>query len=74
MFYSGYYFAGMHLIWWFFWILFIVSLSIFLKKIARNRNKKETRLDLLKNRFAAGHINNQEYLEKKKLLENDLTE
>ena len=74
MFYGGYHFLGMHLLWWFFWIFFIISIVTFLKKIAKNRNKKETPLDLLKNRFAAGFINNEEYLEKKKLLENDSTE
>lgn len=74
MFYSGYYFFGMHLIWWFFWILFVISIFVLLKRIPKNRYNKEMPLEILKNRLATGSISSQEYLEKKKLLENDLSE
>ena len=37
------------------------------------RYKKGSPLDILQGRFALGEISNEEYQEKKKILENDLT-
>ncbi len=34
--------------------------------------RKESAFDILQQRFAAGTINNDEYQEKKKIIENDL--
>ena len=36
------------------------------------RKKKDSPLDILQKRFASGHIANEEYQQRKKILENDL--
>jgi putative membrane protein len=41
--------------------------------IPYQRYKKDSPLDILQKRFASGEITNEEYQEKKKILENDLT-
>lgn len=74
MFYNEYYLLGMHILWWFFWIFSSASVFFYLIKLKENKGKKYNPIDLLKHRLAAGFINNYEYLEKKKLLENDLKE
>lgn len=40
--------------------------------IPGQRTKKNSPLDILQKRFASGEITNDEYHEKKKILENDL--
>lgn len=70
--YDGYHFWGMHLIWWFVWVIFLFWVFALPYNIPGQRMKKDSPLDILKNRFANGHITNEEYQEKKKILENDL--
>ncbi|HEY5369215.1 MAG TPA: SHOCT domain-containing protein [Hanamia sp.] len=50
-----------------FWIFFI-PLSI-----PGQRFRKDSPFDILRKRFASGLITNEEYQEKKKILENDLS-
>ena len=66
--YDGYHFWGMHLIWWFVWVIFLIWIFALPYDIPGERRKKDTPLDILKKRYAAGEINNEEYLEKKKNL------
>jgi putative membrane protein len=40
-------------------------------RIPFQRYKKDSPLDILQRRFASGEITNEEYQEKKKILEND---
>lgn len=70
--YDGYHFWGMHLIWWFVWLIFLFWIFALPYNIPGQRIKKDSALDILKNRFANGHITNEEY-QKKKFLNNDLT-
>ena len=72
MFYNGYHFWGMHIIWWFIWLFFIFWIFATPYHIPGQRFKRDSPLDTLKKRFAAGEINTEEYQEKKKILENDL--
>ena len=72
MFYNGYHFWGMHLIWWFIWGVFIFWIFATPYDIPGQKTKKDTALDILKKRYAAGSINTEEYKEKKKHLENDV--
>ena len=37
------------------------------------RNKKSSPLDILQKRFASGEINKEEYYEKRKIIENELS-
>ena len=70
--YDGYHFWGMHLIWWFIWVIFLIWIFATPYDIPGQKIKKDAPLDILKKRYAAGSINTEEYKEKKKLLENDL--
>ena len=62
----------MHLIWWFVWIILLFWIFAIPYDVPGQRSKKDTPLDILKKRYASGEINNEEYQEKKKILENDL--
>ncbi|MVT39506.1 SHOCT domain-containing protein [Chitinophaga oryziterrae] len=72
MFY-GYYFWGMHAMWWFIWFIFLFWIFVLPYDIpGERRNKKsESPLDILKRRFASGQITKAEYEESKKVLESD---
>jgi putative membrane protein len=69
MYYNNYHFVGMHLVWWFIWGIFLFWIFATPYDIPGQRRKKDTPLDILKKRFASGQINNEEYQEKKKILE-----
>ncbi|WP_262925441.1 SHOCT domain-containing protein [Lacihabitans sp. LS3-19] len=66
----NYHFGGMHLIWWFVWCILIFWIFATPYNIPGQRAKKDSPLDILKKRFAQGEISKEDYLEKKKLLEN----
>ena len=68
-FYEGHHFMGMHLIWWFIWAVFIFWIFATPYDIPGQKTKKDTPLDILKKRYAAGTITTEEYKEKKKHLE-----
>ena len=71
--YHGYNFGGMHIIWWFIWMIFIFWIFATPYDIPGQRRRKDSPLDILQKRFASGQISNDEYQEKKKILENDLS-
>lgn len=68
MFYDGYHWAGMHLLWWLLWVGFFLFVFATPYDIPGERRKKDSPLDILKRRFASGELTNEEYLDKKKLL------
>ena len=68
MYYDGYHFMGMHLIWWFIWVSFIFWVFATPYYIPGQLKKKGTALDILQKRFAAGQISIEEYEERKKVL------
>ncbi len=72
MFYYGYHFWGMHLIWWFVWLMFIFWIFATPYNIPGQRMKKDSLFYVLQKRFASGEITKEEYEGKKKILENDL--
>jgi putative membrane protein len=72
MFYSNY-FWGMHFYWWCIWVILLVWIFAIPYNIPGQRYKRESSLDILQRRFASGEITTQEYQEKKKILEDDLT-
>jgi putative membrane protein len=69
MYYDGYHFGGMHLMLWFIWgvMLFWIFATPFY--VPGQQKKRGYALDILQQRFASGQITNEEYKEKKKLLE-----
>ncbi len=64
---------GMHMIWWFFWIILLVSFFSFLTPVPRKKARlnRLTPLDILQRRFAAGEISTEDYEERKAILERD---
>jgi putative membrane protein len=70
--YDGYHFWGMHLLWWFIWGSLLFTLFATPYEIPYQRSRRKTALDVLQNRFAAGSISNEEYQEKKLIIEKDL--
>jgi putative membrane protein len=70
--YYNYYYGGMHLIWWAVWIVLLFWIFALPYRIPLQRYKKDSPLDILRRRFASGEITNEEYQEKKKILESDL--
>ena len=71
MFYENYYW-GMNLVWWVLWIMLLIWIFALPYDIPGQRKRKDTPLEMLKRRFAAGQISNEEYQEKKKILEIDV--
>jgi putative membrane protein len=65
-------FGGMNLIWWFVWIVMLFWIFATPYDIPGQRKKKDSPLDILRQRFASGQIITTEYNEKKKILEEDL--
>ncbi|OGU69463.1 MAG: hypothetical protein A3H45_01290 [Ignavibacteria bacterium RIFCSPLOWO2_02_FULL_55_14] len=69
MHYSEWGFWGMHVFWWLFWIAIIVALVSPLTPVSRRR-RRETPLEVLQRRYAAGEVSTEEYEERKaKLIE-----
>ena len=71
IFYSAYYFFGMHVIWWVVWILFIIWVFITPFFYGRVRGG-DTSYNILRKRFASGEITKEEYQEAKRVLEEKL--
>ena len=72
MFYDGYHLWGMHLIWWFVWIVLLFWIFATPYDIPGQRKKKDSPLDILLKQFAAGNMTKEEYQERKRLIQNDL--
>ena len=68
---AGYF--GMHLMWWLFWIFFWVSFLALLRPVRRGHFKqmRETPIDILQRRLAAGEITEHEYESRKSIIERD---
>ena len=67
--YYEHHFWGMRLLWWIFWIILILWIFATPYEIPGQRTKNETPMDILKKRLAKGEITNEEFDEKKKILE-----
>ena len=63
---------GMNMIWWVIWIIMIFWIFAMPYNIPGQRMKNDSPFDILRKRFAAGEITNNEYQEKKKILEDDM--
>ena len=70
--YDGYHFGGMHLIWWFIWMVFIFWIFATPYDIPGQRKKKDSPLDILRKRFASGQITKEQYYEHKAILESGI--
>lgn len=70
MFHDGGLFWGMHLFWWLFWIVLFVAFFSLATPVPR-RHVRETALEQLQRRYAAGEISTTEYEERKEKLTRD---
>jgi putative membrane protein len=70
MHFDGWGFFGMHVFWWLFWIVLILAFFSLLTPVPRHR-ARETPLQILQRRYAAGELSTQEYEERKARLERD---
>jgi putative membrane protein len=73
MLYDGYHFWGMHLVWWSIWGILLFWVFATPYDIPGRRKRKDSPLDILRKRFAKGEITNEEYQDKKKILENEMS-
>ena len=65
-------YGGMNFIWWIVWCILLFWIFILPYDIPGQRNKKNTALEILQQRFAAGQLTIEEYKERKNILENDI--
>jgi putative membrane protein len=72
MFYDQYYW-GMHFFWWFAWIMLLIWIFAVPYDIPGQRKRKDSALDILQKRFAAGEITTDDYNHKREILENDVS-
>ncbi len=62
------YYLGMSAIWWMIWLVLLFWIFVLPYDIPGQRKRKETPLDLLKKRFAAGQMTKEEFQSQKELL------
>lgn len=67
---DGGWFWGMHILWWIFWILIIVTFFGLATPVPRHK-VRETPQQILQRRYAAGEISSEEYEERKGKLDRD---
>ena len=67
---TGGWFWGMHFLWWIFWILVVIFFVFVLTPVPRNK-VRESPLQILQRRYAAGEITTEQYEERKQRLERD---
>ena len=66
-----YHFFGMHMFWWFFWIMLLFLMFGWFEPVPKKRVRRDSALDILQKRFAAGEITLDEYNERRAVLERD---
>ncbi|MFZ1700947.1 MAG: SHOCT domain-containing protein [Pyrinomonadaceae bacterium] len=66
-------FGGMHMFWWIFWVVGILLFFALMEAEPRHRarQRRESPLDILKRRYAAGELTTEEYKERKAHLDED---
>lgn len=69
---TGWWFFGMHFLWWAFWILLIGALFSTVTPVPKNQLRSgERAFDILRRRYAAGQVSTEEYERRKAVLERD---
>ena len=69
-------FWGMHLFWWLFWMAIIIGFFALMEPVPRSRARvlrarRETPLEILQRRYAAGELTTEDYEKRKAALERD---
>ena len=63
---------GMNLIWWAVWMILLFWIFALPYDIPGQRKKKDTALNILQQRYAAGAITTEKYMEQREIIEADL--
>lgn len=71
---GGWHFWGMHMLWWIFWLIVAFAFFAYLAYASKGQRpfqqgNKESPMDILKRRYAAGEIDTEEYNLRKRELE-----
>ena len=68
--YWGMGFGGMHVFWWLFWVISIAVFFSFVVPVPRRRYSqfRDTPLDVLRRRYAAGELTTSEFDERRERL------
>jgi putative membrane protein len=66
--YFEHHYWGMHLFWWIFWMA-IISALLFSPWPARPLGRRDTAIEVLRRRFAAGEITEEEYRRRLEVLD-----
>jgi putative membrane protein len=69
MLYDNFQFWGVHLIWWIASILLLIGIFA-LSTLKGQKKEKQSPLDVLTSQYAEGIIDSEEYISKKKYLQN----
>lgn len=68
------YMVGMHSFWWIFWVVLIVAMVFYWGRrddSADREGRRQTPHELLRERFAKGEIDTNEYEQRKAVLDRD---
>ena len=65
------YFWGMHGLWWLFWLILLVLLFTVAPPVPKRSPRRETPLDILQRRYAAGELSTEEYEQRRAVLERE---
>lgn len=68
--YTNYYY-GMNVIWWVLWMVLLFWIFAVPYDIPGQRRKKDSALDALQKRYANGNITGAEYLDQKRILDQE---
>ena len=68
MYYDGYHFWGMHVIWWCIWTSILFWIFATPLYVPGQQKKKDSPLDILQRRYANGEIKMEQYITMKEAL------
>lgn len=64
------YFVGMHWIWWILWLILIFWIFLIPYPTPGQRRSKDKAMEALRERYAQGELSDEEFEQKKKVLQN----
>ena len=69
---GGWWFMGMHVFWWLFWVLIIIAFAALFTPVPKQQAKRrDTPMNVLQRRYAAGEISTDEYEQRRAVLTRD---
>ncbi|MEQ9221205.1 MAG: SHOCT domain-containing protein [Cyclobacteriaceae bacterium] len=64
------YFGGMHWIWWILWLILMFWIFLIPYPTPGQRRSKDKAMEALRERYARGELSDEEFEQKKKVLQN----